>query len=150
MALIFIISGLFLFAFFPFYFRNKWSRNKSIALLPSYFIIIGIMILLGCAIAPVIINVNDIPIRSELRNFFIIIGLLLISFSKEKTENESLNWKRLLSFFVSFMSVSFVYQVFMIFDFLNVRELSGSQVPILILVTYLFVFHFNKKTSDKM
>ena len=150
MAIVFIISGLLLLTFLPFFFGKKWINNKSIVLLPNFFIFLGIITLLGCIIAPAIIEINEVTTLSELRNLFIIFGLGMICFSREKIENESTNMIRLQSLFFSFITVTVINQIILVFNLLEIRNISGAQLPISILAMYLLVFNLNKRRlNDK-
>ena len=145
MAILFIISGLFLLTFFPFSFRKKWIEIKSTPLLPNFFIYPAIITLLGCIIAPAIIEINEVATLSELRNLFIILALGMICFSREKIENENTNMIRIQSLVLSFITLTIIYQIFLIFNFLEIRNISGAQLPICILAMYLLIFHLNKR-----
>ena len=149
MLLIFIISGLVALILLPFFYKKVWLNKKSIALLPTYSIYFGIIILVGCTLLPIFLELKDNIVINELRYFLINIGLLVIAFSKERDENADYNDKRFLSFFISFVCVCFVYEVFLIFDIQNAREISGVHVSLWILSIYLFIFHINKKSINK-
>jgi len=144
MSLIFIISVVIIFLLVLGFYKNNWLKNKTIAILPGIFKLIGIIILVCCAIVPVIFKINEIPSLSELRNLFIIIGLIIICLSKEKDESRQYNDKRFIALFISLITMGLIYQIFMIFNFLDVRELSAAQFPISVLISYLLVFHWYK------
>ena len=145
MSLIFIISVLIIFILFPIIYKNHWTKNKTSVILPSLFKIPGIVILLGFAITPTLSKISKVTLDTELRNLFIIIGLIIICLSKEKDENETYNDKRFLSLFISLITVIVIYQFFLIFNFFGVTELSAAQFPICVLASYLLVFHWYKK-----
>lgn len=150
MILIFIISGIFLFSLVQLLLKESSREFYSIAIFPNRFMILGISILILCSIAPVIFNNFDTPVISEIRNLFILVGLLTLCLSKEKNESGSLNEFRFITFISSFIIVSLVYQIFLIFNLFEIRNLSASQLPICSLASYLFIFHLNKRKFIKV
>jgi hypothetical protein len=76
---------------------------------------------------------------------FIIIGLIIICLSKEKDENEKYTSKRFLAIFISFIVVVVIYQIFLIFNFFELKDSSAAQFPICVLSLYLLVFHWYKR-----
>jgi uncharacterized membrane protein len=126
-------------------YKNNWTKNRTTAILPNLFKIPGIVVLVGCAITPTISRISKVTLDTELRNLFIIIGLIIICLSKEKDENENYNYKRFLSLLISLITVVVIYQFFLIFNFFGVKELSAAQFPICVLASYLLVFHWYKK-----
>jgi hypothetical protein len=149
MSLIFIISGIILFLIVHLLMTKSPQRLESITVLPNSFMILGIIILIACSIAPVIVNVNENSIYNEIKNLLILIGLVTICLSKEKIETESLNDLRFITLISSLIVVSFIYQTSLILNFFKLRESTGSQLTICTLATYLFVFHLNKRRLNK-
>jgi hypothetical protein len=149
MSIIFIISGIILFIIVYLLITQTPQKLQSIAVLPNSFIIPGIIILIACSIAPAIFNINENSVNSEIRNLFILIGLVILCLSKEKRETESLNGLRFITLISSLIVVSFIYQTFLILNIFKLKESTGSQLTICTLAIYLFVFHVNKMRLDK-
>jgi hypothetical protein len=105
----------------------------------------GIIILIACSIAPVIVKVNENFVYNEIKNLFILIGLVTLCLSKEKIETESVNGLRLITLISSLIIVSFLYQFFLIFNIFKISKSSGYQLIICALAIYLLVFHVNKR-----
>jgi hypothetical protein len=147
--MIFIISGIILFMIVHLLMTKSPQRLESITVLPNSFMIPGIIILIACSIAPAIFNINGNSVNSEIRNLFILIGLVILCLSKEKRETESLNGLRFITLISSLIVVSFIYQTFLILNFFKLRESTGSQLTICTLAIYLFVFHVNKRRLNK-
>lgn len=83
-------------------------------------------------------------ISEELTALFLITGLLLLCFSKEKNENESLNQLRLKSFVITF----YVNTLFLLFSFTFIYGLIFINILVLNLISpfliYLITFNWLK------
>lgn len=145
MTVIFIISGIIIFILFHLFYKNKYSNSKTtIAILPNIMKIAGLIILFACIIAPGFLKINETVFLSELRNLFILLGLILICLSKEKDENPIHNHLRYLLLFVSLFTVVLVFQVFILFNCIEKQGISIVHLPIGVLMFYLILFHWYK------
>jgi len=128
-------------------------ENKELKLLPNYFKKIGVAIF-ALTILLIIIFLNDIiSVNRELGKSIItniiLIGLLIIALSKEKTEDERTTKLRLIAFASSFIfGVAFVIVmpfVNVLFDGNFLSDVSTAQLILTMFLWYFAIFSSGKK-----
>lgn len=142
-----------------------WKSNNEkylFILLPKYFKIIGALVSFGSIITLLIINnisydFERINLINEILYYLILLGLIFVSFSKDKYEDERIaNLRfRSFSFAVGVMTVLFVFQTLFddIFDliFSNEDHQSGIYDGLFIFIIFLLLaqlLYFYKFKAD--
>jgi hypothetical protein len=129
--------------------------NKRIFLLPHYFKFIGITILIASIIPAMVIKFMDISIawlsQDTLKYFTlnaIIIGLLILTWTRGKIENESTFSLRLKIFCLSviFGILHMILKPFVDLLFKDpVEDFSGQDLVLLVLALHLVLYSLQKK-----
>jgi hypothetical protein len=145
MTLVIIISCLLTIGFLYFYKKVSVEEQSNIAFLPRYFVFIGIFILVICAVSPLFFIVFEETL-DEIRSLLILIGLIIICVSKEKSESKLLDKLRLQVLIASLSILSIVYLILKLFNYKELDSTTPELFPISIMILYLFVFHLSKVT----
>lgn len=133
-------------------FKNSLDFKTKIRLFPFWVKFIGI------AIATLSVTIHWINMYSrELSlalfwQFGLVIGLLLISLSKEKTEDEMLIQARLNSVFISFFGGIIAHVIFVLIDLLmggTIDSFNSLYLTSFILMMYLINFQISKRKLSK-
>ena len=148
MSIIFLVSSIILFFLVPVYYKNVWTKNKTIAFLPGIFKTIGILIIIICVLTPLIIEFNRFPILIKIKELLIILGMIIICLSREKNENGDINSKRIVSLFSSVIIVIIICQVSIVFNIFEIKEFSAFDFSACILAAHLLVFHWYKRNAS--
>ena len=147
MSILFFISSLLVFLILLLY---SLIRKKTIPyrfpLLPRWFKIISIIILASCAFVPDLLNISKNISCLELNRLLILLGLLLFSIAKEKTEAIYYNNLRVLILFLSILIVTTLTQINFFVNIITVNY-TPLDLPITILFVYLFCFHIYIRKS---
>ena len=130
-------------------FREKKEEAvfKKLKLLPRWFKFIGLAIAVGAAVGPWIFECLLVDGKNYLGAIYMIFGLSLICFSRDKTEDEMSNLIRLKSFY---RSIGLGLAGFFFLSYLenNVSDgferLSADTVVFIVLVTYLANYYITK------
>lgn len=129
--------------------NKKNMTEVNIILFPYWMKFLGFGILIICSIAPSVYQINENDFLSNLRNFIVIIGLLIIVLSKEKVENEMLNRGRYYSFVISFVAGAIAYQIFALFDLSEKIQFNSSYFLGYILILYILLFYSFKRKFNR-
>jgi len=129
----------------------------NVKLLPTFYrnigIAIGVLSILFLAFNQFfsgLLEFNNPLIKWILKDLFLIC-LLVISFTREKAENDTINILRLEKLKQSVVFGGFVLVVDSIVDLVFYQEetdmKSGYEIMVMILIFYLVTFHFNKNKA---
>lgn len=149
MSIVFIISFIFSALLMLVLIRSEKSRNQYFKGFPHVFKYVGVAIVLICLIMNSILEIKEIEYKKQIINFLIILGLLLVVFSQDKLPNLSFERLRLNTMFISVGCSLIIYQFSILFNLLDNKDLSNTYLSIVILFTYLFVYHFMKNSLSK-
>ena len=131
---------------------NSLDFKTKIRLLPFWVKIIGV---LAATLSLSIHWINDFGNNILFENFWqfgFIIGLLLISLSKEKTEDEMLIQARLNSVFISFFGGIIAHIIFVLIDLLygsTIDSFNSLYLISYILIMYLIIFQVSKRKLSR-
>ena len=132
---------------------NK-TKNQT-GLLPNYFKIIGIVIIILAFVPMIVIVTMKIGItQAQKETFkiltmnFLILGLLFVAWARDKIEDEMTVYVRLKSMAFTF-SWAVLYVILkslinLIFKF-SMGDLSGQELVMTMLSVYLILYFFKKK-----
>ena len=151
------IALLIIFVFIAISINKKDSKNSldfktKIRLLPFWVKVVGVLI---AAISLTIHWINDFGNNILFNNYWqfgFIVGLLLISLSKEKTEDEMLIQTRLNSVFISFFGGIIAHIIFVLIDLLfgsSIDSFNSLYLISFILIMYLLNFYISKRKLSK-
>ena len=123
--------------------ENKRSK-KEIVLLPRYFKVIGLVVII-LAIVPMVVikslSIKMVQVQKELLKQFtanaIILGLLFIAWSKDKLEDEMTFPIRLKAMAFAFISAVCILVI--------IENETGHSVVIKMLLFYLIWYYFQKR-----
>lgn len=133
-------------------FKNSLDFKTKIRLFPFWVKFIGI------AIATLSITIHWINMYSRelllapFWQFGLAIGLLLVSLSKEKTEDEMLIQARLNSVFISFFGGIIAHVIYVLIDLLmggTIDSFNSLYLTSFILMMYLINFQISKRKLSK-
>lgn len=133
--------------------ENRRSK-KEIVLLPRYFKIIGLVVIL-LAIVPMVVikalSMEMLPVQKELLKQFtanaFILGLLFIAWSMDKLEDEMTFSIRLKAMSIAFITAVCILVINPFFDLLfkdPIENETGHSVVIKILLFYFLGYYFLK------
>ncbi len=128
---------------------KKQMQNWQIIMLPFWMKFLGFGVLIICAIAPSIVDINKIDFFSNLRDFAALIGLIIIFLSKEKDEKEIHNTLRFYSITTAFLTGTLFYQFFVLINNNDKIEFNPSLLTGYILVLYIIIFYGLKRKLIK-
>ena len=127
---------------------KQYEVSKVIRLFPFWIKYLGIVI----SILSILIhwsNMSEEPtVLSSFWQYGLVVGLIIISLSKERIEDEMTMSIRLNSIFISFFSgilVHIFYVLLAILDGGNANSFSSLYVTNYILFMYVIIFHLTKK-----
>jgi hypothetical protein len=134
--------------------ENKRSK-KEIVLLPRYFKVIGLVVII-LAIVPMVVikslSIKMVQVQKELLKQFtanaIILGLLFIAWSKDKLEDEMTFPIRLKAMAFAFISAVCILVISPFVDLLfkvPIENETGHSVVIKMLLFYLIWYYFQKR-----
>jgi len=134
--------------------------KQKIKLLPQYFKLIGVGLMILSIVPAAIIKLNHIQLPATGKEYSILfakglflVGLAMIACSKDKKEDRSLMSIRLTSllwaFFMAFSSVIFEPFFYLLFFGSNKRT-SGTEVMFLMLFSYLMAYYLQKLGKSTM
>ena len=129
---------------------KQYEISKKIRLLPFWIKYIGF----GISIASIIMywNTNESTVIHSLWQFGIAFGLIIVSLSKERNEDEMTMSIRLNSIFLAFFVGVLAHFIFLLLgilqggDFDSANSLYGTTY---ILLMYVFYFHITKRRMRK-
>jgi len=142
MVFIYLISSVTAFALLYFYKLSSFSFTFSI--LPYYFKLVGILILAINLVCSTIMEKNSIVVNSDIINIINLIGLLIITISKDKNEKDGLILLRFFLFFITTIIVFFIFLLSKAFSLWNINSSSSLFLPICILFTYSIVYNISE------
>jgi len=127
---------------------KQYEVSKVIRLFPFWIKYLGIVI----SILSILIhwsNMSDEPtVLSSFWQFGLVVGLIIISLSKERIEDEMTMSIRLNSIFISFFSGIIIHIFIVLLGILdggNVHSYDSLYVTNYILFMYVIIFHLTKK-----
>ena len=134
---------------------EKKRSKKDIALLPRYFKVIGLAVII-LSIVPIVVikslSIKMLQVQKELwvqisANTFIL-GLLFIAWSKDKIEDEMTFSIRLKAMAFAFICAVFSMFISPFVDLLfksPIENETGHQVVVVMLFVYLMSYYFQKR-----
>ena len=141
------------------YLAMENKPKRKIKLLPQYFKMIGLGLMILAFVPAAIILLNHIQLQANekeyLKSFtkgFFILGLLLIALSKDKNEDKSLMAIRVRQVITAVLSSVFYVIVDPFFSLLlfgSEDHISGVQVIFIMLTVYLMGYHFEKYNKSR-
>ena len=132
--------------------RSKSSKQyevrKAIRLFPFWVKYLGIVISILSILIHWSYMSDELTVLSSFWDFGLVIGLIIISLSKERNEDEMTMSIRLNSVFISFFLGILFYILFQLLarlDGENVSSHNSLYVTTYILLSYVLIFHLTKK-----
>lgn len=146
-AIMFTIS-LIVFLSSRFKSSKQYEVRKVIRLFPFWVKYLGIVISILSILIHWSYMSDELTVLSSFWDFGLVIGLIIISLSKERNEDEMTMSIRLNSIFISFFLGILVYILFQLLarlDGENVSSYNSLYVTTYILLSYVLIFHLTKK-----
>lgn len=127
---------------------KQYEVRKVIRLFPFWVKYLGIVISILSILIHWSYMSDELTVLSSFWDFGLVIGLIIISLSKERNEDEMTMSIRLNSIFISFFLGILVYILFQLLarlDGENVSSYNSLYVTTYILLSYVLIFHLTKK-----
>ena len=129
-------------------------NKKQAVLLPKYFKIIGLVVMILAFVIAVVVKAMNIEMLQSQKELFrvftlnaFIVGLLFVAWSRDKVEDEMTIAIRLKSMAFTFSWAVFYVIVKPIVDLLfkdPIQDLTGQQVVMSMLFVYLIIYYVQK------
>jgi len=129
-------------------------NKKQAVLLPKYFKIIGLVVMILAFVTAVVVKAMNIEMLQSQKELFrvftlnaFIMGLLFVAWSRDKVEDEMTIAIRLKSMAFTFSWAVFNVIVKPIVDLLfkdPIQDLTGQQVVMSMLFVYLIIYYVQK------
>lgn len=129
-------------------------NKKQAVLLPKYFKIIGLVVMILAFVTAVVVKAMNIEMLQSQKELFrvftlnaFIVGLLFVAWSRDKVEDEMTIAIRLKSMAFTFSWAVFYVIVKPIVDLLfkdPIQDLTGQQVVMSMLFVYLIIYYVQK------
>lgn len=130
--------------------------KQKIKLLPQYFKLIGVGLMILSIVPAAVIKLNHIQLPATGKEYSLLftkglflIGLTMIAWSKDKKEDESLMFIRLTSLLWAFFSVIFEPFFYLLF-FGSDKHTSGTEAMFLMVFSYLMAYYLQKLGKSRM
>ena len=127
---------------------KQYEVSKVIRLFPFWVKYLGIVISILSILIHWSYMSDELTVLSSFWDFGLVIGLIIISLSKERNEDEMTMSIRLNSVFISFFLGILFYILFQLLarlDGENVSSHNSLYVTTYILLSYVLIFHLTKK-----